>query len=110
MDTNNHADALRKAAPVGSTVFAETVTPGNVRLFVETGGTHNPVTHRQDNPTGVDHITLRVGSLLGVASDAAEDTIEGDAGLVGRLGLHLHGATGSLFVGDGNAYWREHAR
>ena len=110
MDTNDHSATLREAAPVGSTVFVETVTPGNVRLFVETGGTHNPVTHRQDNPTGVDHITLRAGSVLDVDSDAAMDTIEGDAGLVGRLGLHLHGATGSLFVGDGNAYWREQLR
>jgi hypothetical protein len=94
---------LRTVAPVGTTVFVETATPGRVRLFVETGGQHNPVTHRRDGADDIESITQRVGALLDVEQNTSDDTIDGDIGIVSRLSLYLHGSTGSLFAAAASA-------
>lgn len=84
--------ALQKAAPVGTVVMIEPHgEDGWVRLYVESG---------ENGEIKVDHITNRVAVLLGAEYCPDRDAVKSDGPtLVSRLGLLLHGATGSLFPG-----------
>lgn len=78
---------LAAAAPVGTTVYVQTVSPGRVRLYVETGESNDR-----------NYITSRAASLADVDYSSESDTAADAGDLVSRLSLRLHGSTGCLFT------------
>lgn len=96
--TDRYVRVLGEAAPVGTTVVVEPYhsEDGWVRLYVEIGDTVR--NHRVINPTGVNHITARVAALLGVEYSQQRDAVRDEGEIVRKLGLRLHGSTGSLFA------------
>lgn len=86
-ESRRYDAVLAAAAPVGTTVYVQTVSPGRVRLHVEVGENDER-----------NYITARVASLVGVDYSAGSDTAADAGDLVSRLSLRLYGSTGCLFA------------
>ena len=78
--SDQYLNVLRVAAPVGTVVSVETVSPGCVRLYV-------PTAEFEDG----DAITTRAADLLGLPCDGDRDVIESTADVVALLAERLHG-------------------